>query len=240
MLLNAEKSDAVILSTSQQARKLPADTLIRIAECDIVLSDSVRNLGVIIDNRLSFDKHVTSVCQSCYYHMKAFRHIRHSLSFETSSTIARSIVLSRLDFCNSVLYGTSKKNLKKLQNIQNSLVRIIYSFPARSTTQPLLKALHWLPIEKRIIYKIGLLTFKCRNILAPKYLCELVMNYVPIRSLRSSNTQTLNVPWRKTETAGRPFSAAAPRVWDDLPIELRQTISMTSFKSKLKSFLFSF
>ena len=94
---------------------------------------------------------------------------KNCLSFETSSTIARSIVLSRLDYCNSVLYGTYKKNLKKLQNIQNSMVRIIYSLPARSTTQPLLKALHWLPIEKRIIYKIGLLTFKCRNNLAPTY-----------------------------------------------------------------------
>ena len=141
-----------------------------------MLSDSVRNLGVIIDDRMSFDKHVSSVCQSCHYHMKALRQIRHSLSFETASAVARSIVISRLDYCNSVLYGTSRKNLKKLQNIQNSLARIVHSLHARSTTQPLLKALHWLSVEKRIIYKIGLLTFKCRNNLAPKYLCDLVSN----------------------------------------------------------------
>ena len=152
MLLNAEKSDALILSTSQQARKLPADTSIRIAECDVVLSDSVRNLGVIIDNRLSFDKHVTSVCQSCCYHMKAFRHIRHCLSFETSSTIARSIVLSRIDYCNSVLYGTSKKNHKKLQHIQNSLVTIIYSLPARSTTQPFVESIPLAPNRKSALF----------------------------------------------------------------------------------------
>ena len=145
--------------------------------------------GVIIDSRLSFHKHASSVCQSCYYDMKAFRHIQHSLSFETSSTVARSIVLSRFDYCNSVLYGTSKTNFKKLQNVQNSFSRIVHSLPARSTTQPTLKALHWLPVKKLIIYKIGLLTFKCRNNLAPKYLCELVMK---LRAI--SDSQIIGFP----------------------------------------------
>ena len=73
LLLNAEKSDAVILSTSQQASKIPVNSSIRVAGYDIQLSDSVRNLGVVIDSRLSFDEHVSSVCRSCYFHMKAFR-----------------------------------------------------------------------------------------------------------------------------------------------------------------------
>ena len=72
---------------------------IRVAGCDIRLSDSVRNLGVIIDSRLSFDEHVSRLCRSCYFHMKAFRQIRHSLTIDRSKTIARSIVMSRLDYC---------------------------------------------------------------------------------------------------------------------------------------------
>jgi hypothetical protein len=138
MLLNADKSDAIVLSTTQQAGKLPANSTIQIAGCDIKLSDAVRNLGIVIDNRLSFDEHVSNVCRSCYYHMKALRHIKHSLTIETSTTIARSIVISRLDYCNSILYGTTKQNLRKLQNIQNSLVRIVYKLPAKSSTKPLL------------------------------------------------------------------------------------------------------
>ena len=118
--------------------------------------DSVRNLGVVIDSRLSFDEHVSSLCRSCYFHMKAFRQIRHSLTIDTSKTIARSIVMSILDYCNSVLYGTSKSTLKRLQHIQNSLVRLVYTLPSRSSCQPLLKELSWLPIEKRINFKIAL------------------------------------------------------------------------------------
>ena len=185
LLLNAEKSDAVVLSTSQQASKIPVNSSIRVAGCDIRLFDSVRNLGVVIDSRLSFDEHVSSVCKSCYFHMKAFRQIRHSLTIDTSKTIARSIVMSRLDYCNFVLYGTSISNLKRLQNTQNLLVRLVYSLPSRSSCQPLLKELSWLPIEKRINFKIALLTFKCRNECAPKYLSDLVTNYVPRRSLTS-------------------------------------------------------
>ena len=69
MLLNADKSDAIVLSTTQQAGKLPANSTIQIAGCDIKLSDAVRNLGIVIDNRLSFDEHVSNVCRSCYYHI---------------------------------------------------------------------------------------------------------------------------------------------------------------------------
>ena len=155
----AEKSDAVIISTSQQASKILVNSLIPVAGCDIQLSNSVRNLNC----QLSFDENVSSVCRSCYFHMKTFRQIRHSLTIDTSKTIARSIMMSRLDYCNSVLYGTSKSNLKKLQHIQNSLVRLVYILPSRSSCQPLLKELSWLPIEKRIYFKIDLLTFKCRN-----------------------------------------------------------------------------
>ena len=109
--------------------------------------------------------------------------------------------MSRLDYCNSVLYGTSKSNLKKLQHIQNLLVRLVYILPSRSSCQPLLKELSWLPIEKHINFKIALLAFKYRNACAPKYLSDLITNYVPVRSLRSSDSILLTVNRLRTQTA---------------------------------------
>ena len=126
MLLNANKSDSVVVSTSAQANKIPANAVITVAGHAIKPAISLRSLGVIIDDRLSFKQHVSEVSRSCYYHIRAFRHIRHCLSYETSCAVSRCIVLSRLDYCNSLLHGTSKDNIYKLQKIQNSLVRIIY------------------------------------------------------------------------------------------------------------------
>ena len=80
--------------------------------------DMIRLRSCKIYDRLSFDEHVSNVCRSSYYHMKALRHIRHSSLNENSTTIAESIVISKLDYCNSILYGTSKKNLREMQNIR--------------------------------------------------------------------------------------------------------------------------
>ena len=159
---------------------------------------SLRSLGVTLDILLRFDCHITEVSRYCHYHMRAFRHIRNCLSHETSCAVARCIVLSRLDYCNSLFHGASRENILKLQMIQNSLVRIIYNLPPRSSTEHLLNTLHWLPISKRITFKVALLAFKCKHGLAPSYLNDLILNYVPTRQLRSSHKDPLFQPRTKT------------------------------------------
>ena len=92
------------------------------------------------------EKHINSVLSSCYFHIKALRHIRRSLTDKVAGTIARCIVLSRIDYCNSLLYGAPSKYLNKLQRVQNSLARIVLNRPFRSSAAPLLRELHWLPV----------------------------------------------------------------------------------------------
>ena len=239
MLLNADKSDAVLLSTPQQAKKLSSNAAVSIAGTSVVLSDSVRNLGVIIDKSLSLDKQIKSVCSSCYFHMKAFRHIRPALDDETARDVARCIVMSRIDYCNSLYFGLSKKNINKLQRIQNSLARLVLRAPFRSLSIPLLMTLHWLPVELRIRFKVALVVFKCRNKLAPIYLEDLLSDHVPTRSLRSSGADYLCVPRVKTVVASRAFSSAGPFVWNDLPSNVRTARSVELFKRNLKTFLFA-
>ena len=112
---------------------------------------------------LSFDRHVNSLCKSCNFHIRALRHIRLTLTDDMAKAVATSMVSSRLDYCNSLLYGISNSNLDKLQRIQNSLARVVtYNKPTNnfqaSSTSQLLHNLHWLPIRSRIEFKIALLT----------------------------------------------------------------------------------
>ena len=113
------------------------------------------------------------------------------LSSQTVEKLVHVLVSSKLDYCNSLLYGLPKEALDKLQHIQNVAARIdTHTRKCDHITQVLCQ-LHWLPIEECIVFKILLLTFKCLNALAPPYLCDLKTKYMPRRNLRSINGHRL-------------------------------------------------
>ena len=190
LLLNPSKTEVLITGTRQQVAKFdsaPTGTnTIQFADTTVPYSKSVRILGVTIDQHLTFDSHVTNVVQSCNYHIRSLRHIRRLIDKDTANTLACSIVASRLDYCNALLYGVTIRNFKRLQRVQNSLARVVCNAPYRSSAIPLLKELHWLPVEQRVKYKIATMTYKVRLYQQPTYLHEFVKDYQPVRSLRSS------------------------------------------------------
>ena len=114
----------------------------------------VKNLGVIFDSDNPFDNHVAKICRACYYHLRDLRRIRKFFSDETAILLANAMVSSRLDYCNSLLYGVSKSNIAKLQRVQNALCRIIFRLDKMSHVTPFLKKLHWLPIQHCILLSI--------------------------------------------------------------------------------------
>jgi len=110
------------------------------------------------------------MARSCNYHAQAIRHIRHLLTMDLAHTLACSLILSRIDYCNAVLHGAPSGTIRKLQRVQNNTARIVHQAPRRSHAHPLLKELHWLPVEQRICYKLAVLTFKIQHTSAPAYL----------------------------------------------------------------------
>ena len=118
--------------------------------------------------------------------------------------------------------------------------RILTLTPPSSHMTPILKNLHWLPIEQRIHYKILLLTFKALNGLAPQYLSSLLQPYsVEAYALRSNDNNKLVQPKARTKTYGeRAFAYAAPTLWNRLPVEIRSITSVNCFKTSIKTLLF--
>ena len=240
MALNPDKSDAVLLGTRQRSRSYSHLSSVEVAGHSVLLSDDIKVLGVTLDSYLTMDKHISTVCKSAFYHIRSLRHIRSVLTDEMAKSIAFSLVCSRLDYANSLLYGTTQKNIARLQRVQNTLAKVVagHIFPSHTHSSIILNHLHWLPIDYRIRFKLAVLTHSVLFSGQPEHLRSVLSHYCPSRSLRSSNTNQLSVPLVRTVFGSRGFSVAAPTVWNSLPAEVRTCPSSSTFRRLLKTHFF--
>ena len=205
------------------------------------LCPSVKNLGVTLDSNLSMSQHISNACKAAYIQIRHISSIRHLLTTQATQTLVCSLVLSRLDYCNSLLSGCPQYLLDKLQKVQNAAARLVCKAKKSDHIHPILKILHWLPVTHRIQYKISAICFNSISGTAPQYLSDLLQPYTPARQLRSaSDTRTFVTPRVNTKTFGeRSFSYAGPSVWNNSPQTLHHSDSTTSFKAALKTHLFN-
>ena len=158
---------------------------------------------------------------------------------ETTEILVHAFISSKLDNCNSLLYGLPKRMISSLQSVQNTAARIVTLTRKFDHITPVLIQLHWLPVHVRIHFKVLLLVYKALNGMAPLYIRELLSYRTCSRSLRSTDQELLAVPKSRLKTYGdRAFSIAAPKLWNELPLYLTRTSSVHLFKKYLMTDLF--
>ncbi|XP_051791037.1 uncharacterized protein LOC127529889, partial [Erpetoichthys calabaricus] len=206
----------------------------------IVPSKTARSLGVTLDEELSFSPHISDLSRSCRYLLYNIRRIRPFLTTEATQLLVQTLVISKLDYCNSLLSGLSLKATRPLQLIQNAAARLVFDIPKFSHTTPLLQNLHWLPVAARIRFKTLTLAFKAKTGAAPPYISALVKQRVTSRCLRTSSTACLEPPLlkRRGRHASRLFAVLAPQWWNELPLAVRTAETLTVFKRRLKTHFF--
>ena len=236
--LNDDKTEFLVMTSKFHQQNMD-HTAIQVDSASIVASSFARNLGVMFDNSLAMEKQVKKICQSVFYHIRNVNSIRKTLSDDSAATIIHALITSRLDNGNALLYNINDNLLTKLQLAQNAAARILTKTRKYDHITPVLKELHWLPVRWRIIFKLLLLTWKCVNDKAPSYLQQLIFPYSPARLLRSSNKFLLTVPRTISSYGDRSFSACAPKLWNSLPMNIREATSLEQFKKLLKTHLFN-
>ena len=192
-------------------------------------------------DKLSMNSHINKICNTSFYYLHNIKRIRKHLARNSTETLIHAFVSSRLDYCNSLLYGLPQAQINKIQRVQNAAARLIFKQPKISHITPVLHQLHWLPVKYRIEFKILLFTFKAIHGMVPDYICKLVRRKSPDRySLRSSQRIILEIPSGKifSTLGGRAFCYAAPNLWNNLPREITSLDSLSSFKCHLKTYLF--
>ena len=195
---------------------------------DIKPSKCVRNLGAFLDSKMSMEKHINSVCRSGYGQLRQIGHIRQYLNSDATQSLVNSLVTSRLDYCNAPLHGVPKVSLNRLQNLQNTAARIITRTSRYDHITPVLKELHWIPVTHRVDFKILVHVYKALHNQSPIYVKDLLELYQPARYLRSPKTRTVRY-------GDRCFSSVAPKLWNALPVIIRDAKSLDVFKRSLKT-----
>ena len=235
--LNSSKTE--FLHISSKYRPTQPISNLTLDGTPIVATKNCKNLGVVFDNALTFEDFVSKKCRSASFGLYKIGKIRPYLDKATTERLIHAFVICHLDFCNSLLFGLPSRQLQRLQLIQNSAARLVARIKKHESISPVLKMLHWLPVQSRIKFKLLLFAYQCFYGFAPLYLIELLTKYEPKRYLRSGTKSLFEIPKTSTITYGeRSFSFAAPYLWNNLPDSLRNISSYFQFRSNLKTHLF--
>ena len=147
--------------------------------------------------------------------------------------------MCHFDFCNSLLFGLPSQQIQRLQFIQILAARLVTRTKKHDSIYSVLRNLHWLPIQSRIHFKVLLFAYQCFHQFGPSYLVELLTQYTPERTLRSSKKSLFCVPQTMTRSYGeRSVSYAAPVLWNNLPEHVRNIDTYERFRTSLKTHLF--
>ena len=235
--LNQDKTEVLVIGDKKAREKLSAN----LKSVSLNCTNKAKNLGVILDSDLNFEPHFNSIRKASYYHLKNVAKVLPHVNQANKEVVIHAFVTSRLDYCNALFTGLPKKAINQLQTIQNAAARVLTKTKKREHIKPVLKSLHWLPVSYRIDFKVLLLVYKSLHNRAPKYISDMLKRYTPSRTLRSSGTNLLEKQKAKNKRkhGKAAFSFYAPRVWNELPRDLRLSESIESFKRGLKTHLFT-
>ena len=210
-----------------------------------------KTLGVYLDANLTMERQVNSVKRQCGMILRNLWQVNRCLDQSIKILLVKQLVISRLDYCNILYCGLPKKHINNLQKTLNSCVRFVFGLHGHQDDYtPYLKKIHVLPIEQRITYKACLTSYKIVHRTAPEYLTEKVPVCGDMDSLRFTRATAvpdefkLQYPKLSSVNANsklrrRRPSVFLPNLWNELPLDIRSVVSVDSFKTRLKTRLFT-
>ena len=228
--LNNGNTEA-LLTDPENSPNLPLSTII--GESEIQFSNSIRNIGVIFDDKLPMKQQVNQVCQSTYLELSRISSVRHVLTVQATKTLGTYLVLSRPDYYISLFSGMPQQFIEKLQKAQNCSAWLIFKTPKRTHASSLLTKLHWLPIAQRIEYKVSsmyVLWWSLRNCPALLVWPASPVHPIPSIAFLGWHPHFFWIPKRKKKFQGQI-------TWNKLPYSVRYAATKSQFKNTPKKTL---
>lgn len=244
--LKLNKSKTQLLCLSPRTYKFGKPSYIHLMGEDIMVNNKAKYLGVWLDENLTMTRQVNNVCAQGYVMLKNLWKISSKVTDRKLRTqLVHSCILSKINFCSALYNSLPKRELDKLDKLLKAGTRFIfniYGFQSWQHMTPYLQQLHFLPITYRTKFKISLMVYKCFNNQAPDYLKCLLIPRINehSRETRKDNDITwLNKhPIENVVYKCRSFRHIAPDIWDKLSFIIRDSPTIDTFKTRLKTFYF--
>ena len=186
MLRLDDNKAELMLVTSNRTKNLHAlPSSITIGNAQVPLKQSVKYFCFTLDCHLTMNAHVSNIALTCYFELCHLASIRRFLTSTATATLGSAFSLSRINYCKSLLFGSTHDMTSHLQRIQNYAARVILRLPKSSNVTTHLKSLHWLPAKVRSTYKIACLCYHCHSSTAPSYVADMLRKK-PSRTRNSS------------------------------------------------------
>jgi hypothetical protein len=235
LILNINKTDFIIFHSSRSS----FDS----SECSLVVDDivisskaKVRDLGILFDSHLQMEDHVTNVCKTATFYLRLICRSRQYLTRQTTAILVNSLVLSRFEYCPSLLYGISGRLHKKIDRVLRYGMRVIEGLKKKIDVSPYLKKHGWLSSEQRSRLRIALLVNKIYHLNLPVQLADILslLNAASTgHNLRSTACGLFNITRTRTKMGDRTFASAATKIWNELPLDIRESVRQSVFKDKV-------
>lgn len=237
LLINPRKTQCLFVGSRQNIASLPDNLYINFDGTEIIPSLSVKNLGVYMDRFMTFDVHIEEMRKKVMGILMYLNRIKDCIPVSIRTHIVKTLALSIINYAMKIWGSTNKTQIQKVQKLQNFAARIALGEVRKyEHITPHLNKLCWLKIKNKFIYDICIYIFKCLNNKIPSWLLSLprVGDY-NTRVTRQQNN--LFVPPTRTLTGDREMGVGGPKLWNSLPEEVKNCVSIHSFKRNLKAHL---
>ena len=230
LVVSPDKTE--IFSLAKPNNKLDLKSFF-VGSYEVRVLNELRSLGVLIDKNWNAVPHRNKVTQTCYFVLRKLCSVGYYLDFNNRVILVKNLILSRLDYCNSLFLGLPDKLIKKLQRIQDAAARFVFQAHRQTSATILLHELHWLPVCQRIKFKTLVLLHKVLhdNRMA-QYFDDIAISIRQRFSINRRNA-TIRLFMARSKYGKRCFTFAGPKLWNSLTQELKSESDELLFRKKL-------
>jgi hypothetical protein len=227
--MNNGKTEITLFGTTKVLKQLQSNVSISIGASVITAKPTLKILGVTLDSCLKLNQFVSITCRSAFAYLRLLATVKRSTPNHVLRLLIHSLVVSRVDYCISILTGADKGIIHRLQHILHACVRLIYNLRKYDSITSSWASIGWLTADQRILYRTLILVHKAIWVGSPEYIKCLLTPYTPSRELRSSSKCLLVVPKASSKVGERALRFIGPKLWNSLPPDLRETESRSKF-----------